>query len=322
MCLLSSCFVHRESERVEFAEAKDRLKHSWAADRDDFARVKEQLKKKNAEHHLQNGRLSQALKVIPVKAAQWSVVTQLNSPYYAPEPVRRLDLRCLAKVSLIGCWMMQESEVANRTLRDACLRSSVALPAELDSEAARAEQVLSAATRLRQGDTLGDSGAPPACLQSQHLTVHCQFTGALTDPHQGAADRLCQAPQRHIALVYVTSRQVLANQQVKGWLTLILGHVQARRTRPQRDCLTARQSGSTLSTRPLAPHRPLQCPQCHQNPTLRYGPAACHPMHGWCDRCRQSLELRQSQHFSACTLAVSAVSVLELQHPLTSSTLA
>ena len=54
----------RESERVEFAEAKDRLKHSWAADRDDFARVKEQLKKKNAEHHLQNGRLSQALKVI------------------------------------------------------------------------------------------------------------------------------------------------------------------------------------------------------------------------------------------------------------------
>lgn len=48
---------------MEFAEAKERLKHSWAADRDDFARVKEQLKKKNAEHHIQNGRLSQALKV-------------------------------------------------------------------------------------------------------------------------------------------------------------------------------------------------------------------------------------------------------------------
>ena len=32
-------------------------------DRDDFARVKEQLKKKNAEHHVQNGRLSQCLKV-------------------------------------------------------------------------------------------------------------------------------------------------------------------------------------------------------------------------------------------------------------------
>lgn len=53
----------RETERNEFAEAKDRLKHSWAADRDDFARVKDALKKKNADHHIQNGRLSQALKV-------------------------------------------------------------------------------------------------------------------------------------------------------------------------------------------------------------------------------------------------------------------
>ncbi|CAL8460833.1 g364 [Coccomyxa elongata] len=52
----------REGERVEFAEAKERLKASWAVDRDDFARVKEQLKKKNAEHHVQNGRLSQSLK--------------------------------------------------------------------------------------------------------------------------------------------------------------------------------------------------------------------------------------------------------------------
>ena len=58
--------LSRESERIEFAEAKERLKHSWAADRDDFARVKEQLKKKNAEHHIQNGRLSQALKVCTV----------------------------------------------------------------------------------------------------------------------------------------------------------------------------------------------------------------------------------------------------------------
>ena len=41
----------REGERLEFAEAKERLKASWAVDRDDFARVKEQLKKKNAEHH-------------------------------------------------------------------------------------------------------------------------------------------------------------------------------------------------------------------------------------------------------------------------------
>lgn len=48
---------------MEFAEAKERLKSSWAVDRDDFARVKEQLKKKNAEHHVQNGRLSQSLKV-------------------------------------------------------------------------------------------------------------------------------------------------------------------------------------------------------------------------------------------------------------------
>ncbi len=52
-----------ETERNEFSEAKDRLKHSWAADRDDFARVKDALKKKNADHHVQNGRLSQALKV-------------------------------------------------------------------------------------------------------------------------------------------------------------------------------------------------------------------------------------------------------------------
>ena len=55
----------RETERNEFSEAKDRLKHSWAADRDDFARVKDALKKKNADHHVQNGRLSQALKVWP-----------------------------------------------------------------------------------------------------------------------------------------------------------------------------------------------------------------------------------------------------------------
>ena len=53
----------REGERVEFAEAKERLKASWAVDREDFARVKDQLKKKNAEHHVQNGRLSQSLKV-------------------------------------------------------------------------------------------------------------------------------------------------------------------------------------------------------------------------------------------------------------------
>lgn len=55
--------VCRENERSEFAEAKDRLKHSWAADREDFARVKDALKKKNADHHVQNGRLSQSLKV-------------------------------------------------------------------------------------------------------------------------------------------------------------------------------------------------------------------------------------------------------------------
>ena len=61
--LLTVAGACREGERVEFAEAKDRLKSSWAVDRDDFARVKEQLKKKNAEHHVQNGRLSQSLKV-------------------------------------------------------------------------------------------------------------------------------------------------------------------------------------------------------------------------------------------------------------------
>lgn len=49
----------REGERSEFTDAKERVKASWAADREDFARVKESLKKKNAEHHLQCGRLSQ-----------------------------------------------------------------------------------------------------------------------------------------------------------------------------------------------------------------------------------------------------------------------
>ena len=48
---------------MEFTDAKERLKHSWAADRDDFARVKSLLKAKNAEHHAQSGRLSQQLKV-------------------------------------------------------------------------------------------------------------------------------------------------------------------------------------------------------------------------------------------------------------------
>ena len=48
---------------MEFTEAKERLKHSWAADRDDFARVKSALKTKNAEHHAQSGRLSQQIKV-------------------------------------------------------------------------------------------------------------------------------------------------------------------------------------------------------------------------------------------------------------------
>uniref|UniRef100_A0A061RRF8 Uncharacterized protein n=1 Tax=Tetraselmis sp. GSL018 TaxID=582737 RepID=A0A061RRF8_9CHLO len=52
----------RESERTEFMDAKERLKASWAADREDFARVKEGLKKKNAEHHIQSGKLSQAVR--------------------------------------------------------------------------------------------------------------------------------------------------------------------------------------------------------------------------------------------------------------------
>jgi predicted RNase H-like nuclease (RuvC/YqgF family) len=49
----------RETERTEFADSKERMKASWAADREDFARVKQALKKKNAEHHIQSGRLSQ-----------------------------------------------------------------------------------------------------------------------------------------------------------------------------------------------------------------------------------------------------------------------
>ena len=57
---------------MEFAEAKERLKASWAVDRDDFARVKEQLKKKNAEHHVQNGRLSQSLKVCCTILQSWT----------------------------------------------------------------------------------------------------------------------------------------------------------------------------------------------------------------------------------------------------------
>ena len=55
--------ISRDTERAEFTEAKERLKHSWAADREDFARVKEALKRKNAEHHLHSNRLSSQLKV-------------------------------------------------------------------------------------------------------------------------------------------------------------------------------------------------------------------------------------------------------------------
>ena len=53
----------RESERQEFNGAKERLKNSWACDRDDFARVKNVLKGKNAEHHAHCGRISHQLKV-------------------------------------------------------------------------------------------------------------------------------------------------------------------------------------------------------------------------------------------------------------------
>lgn len=54
--------MRRETERQEFIDAKERLKASWAADREDFSRVKEQLKRKNAEHHLTTGRLAQGLR--------------------------------------------------------------------------------------------------------------------------------------------------------------------------------------------------------------------------------------------------------------------
>jgi len=47
---------------VEFTEAIDRMRHTWAADRVDFAQVKGLLKAKNADHHAENGRLSQQLK--------------------------------------------------------------------------------------------------------------------------------------------------------------------------------------------------------------------------------------------------------------------
>ena len=70
----SSLVDCRETERNEFSEAKDRLKHSWAADRDDFARVKDALKKKNADHHVQNGRLSQALKVLPGRTSSLALL--------------------------------------------------------------------------------------------------------------------------------------------------------------------------------------------------------------------------------------------------------
>ena len=74
----------RETERNEFSEAKDRLKHSWAADRDDFARVKDALKKKNADHHVQNGRLSQALKVrLRQSVVAWSASCMPPVPFHA-----------------------------------------------------------------------------------------------------------------------------------------------------------------------------------------------------------------------------------------------
>ena len=77
---------------MEFAEAKDRLKASWAVDRDDFARVKEQLKKKNAEHHVQNGRLSQSLKArhaLPALRTQEPRSTACPLTLNAPLPSQR-----------------------------------------------------------------------------------------------------------------------------------------------------------------------------------------------------------------------------------------
>lgn len=187
------CCCCRESERLEFADAKDRLKHSWAADREDFARVKEQLKRKNAEHHLQNGRLSQALKVLQAPAAAAALCESCMCPPPAHSrcdlPWSRLTKAVAAcEESVIGghaptavqrpCGHMpaahawQESEVLARGMREVCLRCNVPLPAELDNPAlvARAEVTLTAAARLRAADALIDplgSSAPASDQQQQ-----------------------------------------------------------------------------------------------------------------------------------------------------------
>ncbi len=85
--------VCRETERNEFSEAKDRLKHSWAADRDDFARVKDALKKKNADHHVQNGRLSQALKVW-LKTEHCCMVCVPHVACFTPFALPRMSPQC------------------------------------------------------------------------------------------------------------------------------------------------------------------------------------------------------------------------------------
>lgn len=151
MCMHVFC---RETERNEFAEAKDRLKHSWAADRDDFARVKDALKKKNADHHIQNGRLSQALKVIRssciwglaigessltvLSILELTSACELHVSIAVVAEVMSQGLTCGAMCLLClqhlisGAATMQESEAIARSLRELCIHATVPLPPELD----------------------------------------------------------------------------------------------------------------------------------------------------------------------------------------------
>lgn len=106
----------RETERVEFTDAKDRLKHSWAADREDFARVKSQLKAKNAEHHAQSGRLSQQLKAS-------HPASHADCVGFAPG---------VSRCQVLKGSTVQELESVNRGLRELCVRNGISVPTELE----------------------------------------------------------------------------------------------------------------------------------------------------------------------------------------------
>lgn len=121
----------RETERVEFAEAKERLKSSWAADREDFARVKEGLKRKNAEHHIHSGRLSQVDPPrcqLPCAVSVCGILVLL--PW--PPPLRSCPDWVLLPPSVALVQAVKEAEAVSRGLRVLCAREGIAVPAALD----------------------------------------------------------------------------------------------------------------------------------------------------------------------------------------------